>query len=278
MKKEERRKKLEQERRDREAEKHRLELEKLAKEEEARTKQKKLKEYYDKHNAEVLARTERQKQEEERQKQERLQKFKEYHEQQVRKILFQLERQKKLEKQRLEREVLEKLKAKSLLNELKEGIVLLELAQKQAAKKLLPAGVFFKEHPLVREAKNQLGLQKGALEKGVIPELGKLEELIRGITRTAEVITLETERLSQAEVERVKFKFTHKIKEPLKVEKTFFQKLKEKFSGCFSANDIEPKPKTIEMVSVLHSKMQDNEIPIDPLGEQARIINPDEII
>jgi hypothetical protein len=32
------------------------------------------------------------------------------------------------------------------------------------------------------------------------------------------------------------------------------------------------------MVSVLHSKMQDNEIPIDPLGEQARIINPDEII
>jgi len=275
---EERRKKLEQERCDREAEKHRLELEKLDKEEEAKTKQKKLKEYYDKHNAEVLARTERQKQEEERQKQERLQKFKEYHEQQVRKILFQLERQKKLEKQRLEREELEKLKARSLLDELKEGIVLLELAQKQAAKKLLPAGVFFKEHPLVREAKNQLGLQKGALEKGVIPELGKLEELIRGITRTAEVITLETERLSQAEAERVKFKFAHKIKEPLKVEKTFFQKLKEKFSGCFSANDIEPKPKMIEMVSVLHSKMQDNEIPIDPLGEQARIINPDEII
>jgi len=275
---EERRKSLEQERRDREAEKHRLELERLAKEEEARTKQKKLKEYYEKHNSEVLARTERQKQEEERQKQERLQKFKEYHEQQVRKILFQLERQKKLEKQRLDREELEKLKARSLLDDLKEGIVLLELAQKQAAKKLLPAGVFFKEHLLVREAKNQLGLQKGALEKGVIPELGKLEELISGITRTAEVITLETERLSQAEAERVKFKFAHKIKEPLKVEKTFFQKLKEKFSGCFSANDIEPKPKTIEMVSVLHSKMQDNEIPIDPLGEQARIINPDEII
>ncbi|MCP5377618.1 MAG: hypothetical protein H6910_00660 [Rickettsiaceae bacterium] len=275
---EERRKSLEQERRDREAEKHRLELERLAKEEEARTKQKKLKEYYEKHNSEVLARTERQKQEEERQKQERLQKFKEYHEQQVRKILFQLERQKKLEKQRLDREELEKLKARSLLDDLKEGIVLLELAQKQAAKKLLPAGVFFKEHPLVREAKNQLGLQKEALEKGVIPKLGKLEELIRGITRTAEVITLETERLSQAEAERVKFKFAHKIKEPLKVEKTFFQKLKEKFSGCFSANDIEPKPKIIEMVSVLHSKMQDNEIPIDPLGEQARIINPDEII
>jgi len=140
---EERRKKLEQERRDREAEKYRLELEKLAKEEEARTQQKKLKEYYDKHNAEVLARTKRQKQEEERQKQERLQKFKEYHEQQVRKILFQLERQKKLEKQRLEREQLEKLKAKSLLDELKEGIVSLELAQKQAAKKLLPASRSF---------------------------------------------------------------------------------------------------------------------------------------
>ena len=274
---EERRKSLEEERRDREAEKHRLELERLAKEEEARTKQKKLKEYYDKHNAEVLARTERQKQEEERQKQERLQKFKEYHEQQVRKILFQLERQKKLEKQRLEREELEKLKAKSLLDELKEGIVLLELAQKQAAKKLLPAGVFFKEHPLVREAKNQLGLQKGALEKGVMPELGKLEELIRGITRTAEVITLETERLSQAEAERVKFKFAHKIKEPLKVEKTFFQKLKEKFSGCFSANDIEPKPKTIEMVSVLHSKAQDNEIPVDPIGVDAPIIDREEL-
>jgi ubiquinone biosynthesis protein COQ9 len=127
----------------------------------------------------------------------------------------------------------------------------------------------------VREAKNQLGLQKGALEKGVIPELEKLEELIRGITRTAEVITLETERLSQAEAERVKLKFTHKIKEPLKVEKTFFQKLKEKFSGCFSANDIELKPKTIEMVSVLHSKAQDNEIPVDPIGVDAPIIDPE---
>jgi hypothetical protein len=167
-----------------------------------------------------------------------------------------------------------------VLDKLKEGVVSLELANKQATK-LLAGGFFFKEHLLVREAKKQLKLQKIDLDKGVIPGLEKLEELealVIGITRTAEVITLETERLSQAEVERVKFKFTHKIKEPLKVEKTFFQKLKEKFSGCFSANDIEPKPKTIEMVSVLHSKMQDNEIPIDPLGEQARIINPDEII
>jgi len=98
-------------------EEQRLERERIAREEGERVRQQKLKEYYDKHNAEVLARTERQKQEEERQKQERLQKFKKYHEQQVRKILFQLERQKKLEKQRLEREELEKLKAKSLLDE-----------------------------------------------------------------------------------------------------------------------------------------------------------------
>jgi len=92
---EERRKKLEQERRNREAEKHRLELEKLAKEEEARTKQKKLKEYYDKHNAEVLARTERQKQEEaERVKQ---QKLKEYYDKHNTEVLARAERQKREE-------------------------------------------------------------------------------------------------------------------------------------------------------------------------------------
>ncbi|MBM3466982.1 MAG: hypothetical protein FJX70_04020 [Alphaproteobacteria bacterium] len=144
---------LEQRLEEQRLEEQRLERERIAREEGERVRQQKLKEYYDKHNAEVLARTERQKQEEERQKQERLQKFKKYHEQQVRKILFQLERQKKLEKQRLEREELEKLKAKSLLDELKEGIVLLELAQKQAAKKLLPAGVFFKNIRLCAKQK-----------------------------------------------------------------------------------------------------------------------------
>jgi hypothetical protein len=67
-------------------------------------------------------------------------------------------------------------------------------------------------------------------------------------------------------------------KEPLKVETSFFQKIKEKFSGYFSADDHEPEPKMIEMVSVLGSKVQDNEIPVDPIGEQARVIISDEIV
>lgn len=102
-------------------------------EEGERIRQQQLKEYYDKYNADVLARVERQKREEERQKQ--LQKFKEYQEQQVREVLIQLEYKKQLEKQRLT-EVLDKLK---------EGVVSLELANKQATK-LLPGGIFFKEH------------------------------------------------------------------------------------------------------------------------------------
>ena len=237
-------------------------------EEGERIRQQQLKEYYDKYNADVLARVERQKREEERQKQ--LQKFKEYQEQQVREVLIQLEYKKQLEKQRLT-EVLDKLK---------EGVVSLELANKQATK-LLPGGIFFKEHLLVREAKKQLGLQKVNLENGVIPGLKKLEELeelVTGITRTAEVIIQETQRLIQVEAEKAKIKLEHKIKEPLKVETSFFQKIKEKFSGYFSADDHEPEPKMIEMVSVLGSKVQDNEIPVDPIGEQARVIISDEIV
>ncbi len=67
------------------------EEERLARKEEERVKQQKLKEkeYYDKYNADVLARVERQKQ---------LQKFKEYQEQQVREVLIQLEYKKQLEK------------------------------------------------------------------------------------------------------------------------------------------------------------------------------------
>ena len=281
---------------ERRLEEQRLELEqRLAREEEERVRQQTFKEYYDKHNAEVLAIKERQKreeelrqklkeehynkhnaevlarakkqkqQEEERQKQ--FQKFKEYQEQQVREVLIQLEHKKQLEKQRLT-EVLDKLK---------EGVVSLELANKQATK-LLSGGFFYKEHLLVREAKKQLGLQKIALDNGVIPGLEKLEELealVIGITRTAQVITQETNRLRQVEAEKAKIKSEHKIKESEKVEKTFFQKLQEKFSCCFSTDDHEPKPKMIEMVSVLHSKAQDNEIPVDPIGVDAPIIDPE---
>ena len=69
-----------------------------------------------------MARVERQKREEERQKQ--LQKFKKYQEQQVREVLIQLEHKKQLEKQR----------PIEVLGKLKEGVVLLELANKQATK------------------------------------------------------------------------------------------------------------------------------------------------
>ena len=133
----------------------------------------------------------------------------------------------------------------------------------------------------MREAKKQLEQQKVNLENGVIPGLKKLEELeelVTGITRTAEVIIQETQRLIQVEAEKAKIKLEHKIKEPLKVETSFFQKIKEKFSGYFSADDHEPEPKMIEMVSVLGSKVQDNEIPVDPIGEQARVIISDEIV
>lgn len=162
---------------ERRLEEQRLERERVARKEGERVRQQKLKEYYDKHNAEVLAIKERQKreeelrqklkeeyynkhnaevlarakkekqQEEERQKQ--LQKFKKYQEQQVREVLIQLEHKKQLEKQRLT-EVLDKLK---------EGVVSLELANKQATK-LLSGGFFYKEHLLVREAKKQLGSRK----------------------------------------------------------------------------------------------------------------------
>ena len=243
---EERRVELERQRLAREEEEERL-----ARKEEERVRQQQLKEYYDKYNADVLARVERQKREEERQKQ--LQKFKEYQEQQVREVLIQLEYKKQLEKQRLT-EVLDKLK---------EGVVSLELANKQATK-LLPGGIFFKEHLLVREAKKQLGLQKVALENGVIPGLEKLEELeelVIGITRTAEVITQETQRLRQVEAVKARIKL-EQIKEPLIVEKSLLQKIKEKLGCCFSANDHEPKPKMIEMVS-MHTNVQDEEISVD---------------
>ena len=195
----------------------------------------------------------------------------------------QEERQRLELEQRLAREAEEQEERQRLaevLDKLKEGVVSLELANKQATK-LLPGGIFFKEHLLVREAKKQLGLQKVALENGVIPGLKKLEELeelVTGITRTAEVIIQETQRLIQVEAEKAKIKLEHKIKEPLKVETSFFQKIKEKFSGYFSADDHEPEPKMIEMVSVLGSKVQDNEIPVDPIGEQARVIISDEIV
>ena len=195
----------------------------------------------------------------------------------------QEERQRLELEQRLAQEAEEQEERQRLaevLDKLKEGVVLLELANKQATK-LLPGGTFFKEHLLVREAKKQLGLQKVNLENGVIPGLKKLEELeelVTGITRTAEVIIQETQRLIQVEAEKAKIKLEHKIKEPLKVETSFFQKIKEKFSGYFSADDHEPEPKMIEMVSVLGSKVQDNEIPVDPIGEQARVIISDEIV
>ena len=195
----------------------------------------------------------------------------------------QEERQRLELEQRLAREAEEQEERQRLaevLDKLKEGVVLLEIANKQATK-LLPGGIFFKEHLLVREAKKQLGLQKVNLENGVIPGLKKLEELeelVTGITRTAEVIIQETQRLIQVEAEKAKIKLEHKIKEPLKVETSFFQKIKEKFSGYFSADDHEPEPKMIEMVSVLGSKVQDNEIPVDPIGEQARVIISDEIV
>ena len=235
-------------------------------EEGERIRQQQLKEYYDKYNADVLARVERQKREEERQKQ--LQKFKEYQEQQVREVLIQLEYKKQLEKQRLT-EVLDKLK---------EGVVSLELANKQATK-LLPGGIFFKEHLLVREAKKQLGLQKVALENGVIPGLEKLEELeelVIGITRTAEVITQETQRLRQVEAVKARIKL-EQIKEPLIVEKSLLQKIKEKLGCCFSANDHEPKPKMIEMVS-MHTNVQDEEISVDSIGEQVPVNSSVEIV
>jgi hypothetical protein len=75
----------------------------------------KLKEYYDKYNADVLARVERQ----------------------------------KLEKQRLT-EVLDKLK---------EGVVSLELANKQATK-LLPGGIFLKSICLCEKQKNNWDYRK----------------------------------------------------------------------------------------------------------------------
>ena len=242
------------------------EEERLARKEEERVRQQQLKEHYEKHNAEVLAILARQKQEEERQKQ--LQKFKEYQEQQVREVLIQLEYKKQLEKQRLT-EVLDKLK---------EGVVSLELANKQATK-LLPGGIFFKEHLLVREAKKQLGLQKVALENGVIPGLEKLEELeelVIGITRTAEVITQETQRLRQVEAVKARIKL-EQIKEPLIVEKSLLQKIKEKLGCCFSANDHEPKPKMIEMVS-MHTNVQDEEISVDSIGEQVPVNSSVEIV
>lgn len=76
--------------------------------------------------------------------------------------------------QRLAREAQEQEERQRLvevLDKLKEGVVLLELANKQATR-LLPGGIFFKEHLLVREAKKQLELQKVNLENGVIPGLG----------------------------------------------------------------------------------------------------------
>jgi IgA-specific serine endopeptidase len=265
---EEERQRLELEQRlARKEEEARLERERIAREEEEeRVKQQKLKEYYDKYNADVLARVERQKREEERQKQ--LQKFKEYQEQQVREVLIQLEHKKQLEKLRLT-EVLDKLK---------EGVVSLELANKQATK-LLPGGFFFKEHLLVREAKKQLGLQKVALENGVIPGLEKLEELeelVIGITRTAEVITQETQRLRQVEAVKARIKL-EQIKEPLIVEKSLLQKIKEKLGCCFSANDHELKPKMIEMVS-MHTNVQDEEISVNSIGEQVTVNSSVEIV
>ena len=268
---EEERQRLELEQRlARKEEEARLERERIAREEEEeRVKQQKLKEYYDKYNADVLARVERQKREEERQKQ--LQKFKEYQEQQVREVLIQLEHKKQLEKLRLT-EVLDKLK---------EGVVSLELANKQATK-LLPGGFFFKEHLLVREAKKQLGLQKVALENGVIPGLEKLEELeelVIGITRTAEVITQETQRLRQVEAVKARIKVEHTIKKPLEVaeKKSWLEQIKYKLSCCFSANDHEPKPKMIEMVS-MHTNVQDEEISVDSIGEQVTVNSSVEIV
>ncbi len=247
---------------ERRLEEQRLERERIAREDGERVRQQKLKEYYDKYNADVLARVERQKREEERQKQ--LQKFKEYQEQQVREVLIQLEHKKQLEKLRLT-EVLDKLK---------EGVVSLELANKQATK-LLPGGFFLKEHLLVREAKKQLGLQKVALENGVIPGLEKLEELeelVIGITRTAEVITQETQRLRQVEAVKARIKVEHTIKKPLEVaeKKSWLEQIKYKLSCCFSANDHEPKPKMIEMVS-MHTNVQDEEISVDSIGEQVPV-------
>ena len=131
----------------------------------------------------------------------------------------------------------------------------------------------------MREAKKQLGLQKVALENGVIPGLEKLEELeelVIGITRTAEVITQETQRLRQVEAVKARIKL-EQIKEPLIVEKSLLQKIKEKWGCCFSANDHEPKPKMIEMVS-MHTNVQDEEISVDSIGEQVTVNSSVEIV
>ena len=117
----------------------------------------------------------------------------------------------------------------------------LELANKQATK-LLPGGFFFKEHLLVREAKKQLGLQKVALENGVIPGLEKLEELeelVIGITRTAEVITQETQRLRQVEAVKARIKVEHTIKKPLEVaeKKSWLEQIKYKNEFEYHTSD-----------------------------------------
>ena len=132
----------------------------------------------------------------------------------------------------------------------------------------------------MREAKKQLGLQKIALENGVIPGLEKLEELeelVIGITRTAEVITQETQRLRQVEAVKARIKL-EQIKEPLIVEKSLLQKIKEKLGCCFSANDHEPKSRVeTEMVS-MHTNVQDEEISVDSIGEQVPVNSSVEIV
>lgn len=134
----------------------------------------------------------------------------------------------------------------------------------------------------MREAKKQLGLQKVALENGVIPELEKLEELeelVIGITRTAEVITQETQRLRQVEAVKARIKVEHTIKKPLEVaeKKSWLEQIKYKLSCCFSANNHEPKPKMIEMVS-MHTNVQDEEISVDSIGEQVPVNSSVEIV
>ena len=105
-----------------------------------------MKEHYEKHNAEVLAILARQKQEEgERIRQQQL---KEYYDKYNADVLARIERQ-KLEKQRLT-EVLDKLK---------EGVVSLELANKQATK-LLPGGIFLKSICLCEKQKNNWDYRK----------------------------------------------------------------------------------------------------------------------
>ncbi len=163
------------------------------------------------------------------------------------------------------------MKAKSVLDKLAKGIELLEVANRYATI-MLSQGCFYEETPLVQKARKELVLGKKALKTGMIPQLEKLEDLVSGLTRTAEVITQETRRLKQ--IEEARIKLDQKIKQPIKVEKAPCPKM----FCCFSAGDEdESEEEEIIVIEMAVFLPKGNKLSVEPIGVDAPIIDPEEL-